>query len=103
MVGRPSEKGTTAGEYQRAHEYLDELANRTGGRMYRASSIENLSDAFSRIASELREFYSLGYYPADTKTIGKRHSIKVKVDRKGVSVRARDSFVVRKPKAAKTN
>jgi VWFA-related protein len=101
MVGRPDEKGTTSAEYQRAHEYLDELANRTGGRVYPATSVGNLSDAFSRIASELREFYSLGYYPSDTKTIGKRHTIKVKVDLKGVSVRARDSFVVRKPKAEK--
>jgi len=89
-------KGTTAEEYQKADEYLNELANRTGGRLYKASTIANLSDAFSRIASELREYYSLGYTPKDETATGKKHKIKVRVDREGVVVKTRDSYVVGK-------
>jgi VWFA-related protein len=95
-VGMMNGKGTTAEEYQKADEYLNELANRTGGRLYKASTIANLSDAFSRIASELREYYSIGYYPKDESNIGKKHKLKVRVDRQGVIVKTRDSYVLSK-------
>jgi len=93
-VGSMDVKGTTREEYQKADEYLNELANRTGGRLYKASTIANLSDAFSRIASELREYYSLAYTPKDETTVGKKHKIKVRVDRDGAIVKTRDSYVV---------
>jgi len=100
-VGMPSDKGTTAEEYQKASEYLNELANRTGGRLYKASTIANLSDAFSRIASELREYYSIGYYPKDEANIGKKHKLKVRVDRQGVIVKTRDTYVLSKNEKSK--
>jgi Ca-activated chloride channel homolog len=93
-VGTMDTKGTTAAEYQKADEYLNEMANRTGGRLYKASTLGNLSDAFSRIASELREYYSLGYYPKEDSGSKKKHKIKVRVDREGVIVKTRDSYVV---------
>ena len=95
-VGTMDDKGTTAAEYQKADEYLNELANRTGGRLYKASTLTNLSDAFSRIASELREYYSIGYYPKDEANIGKKHKIKVRVNRDGVIVKARESYALGK-------
>lgn len=101
-VGVMNDKGTTLAEYEKARAYLNELANRTGGRLYKASTIANLSDAFSRIASELREYYSIGYYPKDETTIGKKHKVKVKVNREGVIVKARDSYILgRKEKKKK--
>lgn len=95
-VGTMDEKGTTVEEYRKAAEYLNELANRTGGRLYKASTIANLSDAFSRIASELREYYSIGYYPKNEMDSGKKYKIKVRVDREGARVKTRDSYVVGK-------
>ena len=59
--GSSNEKGTTAEEYKYAEEYLTKLSDRTGGRTYLASTLSNLADSFSKIASELREFYSLAY------------------------------------------
>ena len=100
-VGMMSGKGTTPEEYKKADEYLNELANRTGGRLYKASTIANLSDAFSRIASELREYYSIGYYPKDEANIGKKHKIKVRVDREGVIVKTRDSYVLSRNEKSK--
>lgn len=95
-VGTMDSKGTTAAEYQKADEYLNDLANRTGGRLYKASTIANLSDSFSRIASELREYYSLGFYPKDGTEEGTKHKIKVRVDQQGVAVKARDSYSIKK-------
>ena len=94
-VAQPSNKGTTAEEYEAAREYLEKLADRTSGRMHLASSPENLAEIYAKIASELREFYSLGIYPDDVK-VGKVRKIKVKVDQPNMAVRARDTYVVGK-------
>ncbi len=93
-VGRPSDKGTSAGDYRRAEEYLDQMALRTGGQVYLATDYTNLTGAFAKIASELREFYSLGYTPSDDEKPGKVRRIKVKVAAENVSVRARGSYTV---------
>ena len=93
-VSRPDEKGTTAKEYEHAEEYLNQLALRTGGRIYLASTFGSLTGAFSKIASELREFYSLGYYPPEEGTPGETRRIKVRVDKQNVAVKSRDGYVV---------
>ncbi len=95
-VATPGDKGTTAKEYADAEEYLNQLALRTGGRIYLASTFSNLNGAFAKIASELREFYSLGYYPKGEAKPGKTRRIKVLVDQVNAVVRARDSYVVAK-------
>jgi len=93
-----STQGTTEEEYRRAEEYLYQLTLRTGGRIYQASTLGNLTDAYSKIASELREFYSIGYYPTEERVSGKRANLKVKVAQDGLVVRTRESIVRRKPK-----
>lgn len=91
-----SNRGTTPEDYQAAEKYLDNLATYTGGRVYLANTAANLNDAFTKIASELREFYSLGYYPRDDSAVGKKKKIKVRINQTGLAVRARDSYVVGK-------
>jgi len=93
-VSMPSERGTSAEDYRRAQEYLEQLALRTGGRTYLADSFGNLSGAFSKIASELREYYSLGFYPPDNEDAGKIRKIKVRVDKPDVAVKSRDTYVL---------
>lgn len=97
-VGTPSSQGTTPEEYEKAAEYLQQLAERTGGRLYDASTLVNLSEAYSRIASELREFYSISYYPKDDRVSGKTANVKVRVDQPGLVVRSRETFIRRKAK-----
>lgn len=99
MIGMPSSQGTTEAEYKRAGEYLEGLANRTGGRLYEATSLMNLADAYSKIASELREFYSVGYYPAEDREPNRSTTVKVRVDREGAVVRSRETFITRKKTA----
>lgn len=100
-VGMMDDKGTTPDEYKKADEYLDQLAVRTGGRMFFASTTANLTKAFADIAAELREFYSIGYYPKDEAVKAKKRKIKVKVNRENVAVKARDSYVVGNNEKAK--
>lgn len=93
-IGTPSSQGTTAEDYRKADEYLNEMANRTSGRLYQAQTTTNLARAFSNIADELRSFYSIGYYPKEKGKAGERRSVKVKVNKDGVAVRARDAYIV---------
>lgn len=101
-IGTPSSQGTTPEEYQHGEEYLDQLSLRTGGRMYVASSLGNLADAYTKIASELREFYSLGYYPKEDRVVGKKTNVKVKVDQPGLVVKSREGYLSHGKKNPKT-
>jgi Mg-chelatase subunit ChlD len=78
--------------YRTADQYLGDLALRSGGELYRADTLGSLPDVFANIAAELRNQYSLGYYPANQTRDGKYRKIQVKVARKGVVVRARPGY-----------
>ncbi|HEX8369024.1 MAG TPA: VWA domain-containing protein [Pyrinomonadaceae bacterium] len=95
-IGTPSSQGTSAEDYRKATEYLGELAARTGGRVHQARTTANLALAFSNIAAELRQLYSLGYYPKDEGKTGQRRKIKVRSNKQGLVVKARDSYIVGK-------
>jgi len=84
--------GNTRDEYERADQYLHDLARVSGGRLYNAEQ-QNLDAAFRSVAEELRRQYSLGYYPKKTPQPGERRAIKVRVDRPELAVRTRDSYV----------
>jgi len=84
--------GASSGEYRRAARYLQELADRSGGRLYQADTIYNLSEAFSNIAEELRHQYSLSYYPSNAKKDGAYRRVKVRVEKPGMIVRAREGY-----------
>ena len=101
QVGLPSDKGTSREEYDKADLYLSELALRTGGEVFKANDIGNISLAFARVAAELREYYSIGFSPKEESKNGKRHKLKVKVNRENVSVKARDSYTA-KPSEVKS-
>jgi VWFA-related protein len=83
---------TGSGDYRRGARYLQELADRSGGRLYEADTLYNLSQAFSAIAEELRHQYALSYYPTNAKKDGAYRRIKVRVEKPGMIVRAREGY-----------
>jgi len=91
--------GTSRAAYERGAAYLREMALKTGGRVYRADDTDDLPQAFSAIAEELRKQYSLGYYPQKQAEAGERRQLKVRVNRPDVAVRARDSYVYKPARA----
>lgn len=87
--------GTTAAEYALGRKYLDELADATGGRVFRPESTPGgLTRAFEGIAEELRRQYNIGYVPKEMGKPGQRKQIKVRVNRPNLIIRARDSYVI---------
>jgi VWFA-related protein len=73
---------------------LHELAKGTGGFVSQNSN--DVAAIMGRIFKEQRVYYLLGYVPPDSLD-GSCHALRVKVDRGGVDVRARNSYCNVKP------
>jgi len=71
--------------------YLQQLAEKTGGRYFKGGDMNMIKQAFVQVAAELRRQYVLGYEPTEPERMGLR-KIRVKVNRKHVAVRARTSY-----------
>jgi VWFA-related protein len=78
--------------YGTADSYLNDLANKSGGRLVRADTINSLPEAFAQIAAELRTQYAIGYYPTNKARDGQYRKIKVSSTRKNAVVRARPGY-----------
>jgi Ca-activated chloride channel homolog len=88
-------RGTRSEDYALGRRYLEELADYTGGRLFRPESTPGgLTRAFEGIAEELRRQYQIGYVPGDEGKPGQRKQIKVRVDRPNLVIRSRDSYIV---------
>ncbi len=88
-------RGGSAEEYALGKKYLEDLADATGGRVFRPESTPGgLTRAFEGIAEELRRQYNIGYVPTDEGKLGQRKQIKVRVDRPNLVIRSRDSYIV---------
>ena len=75
-----------------AQKYLQQLAQKTGGRYFMAADGNTIKRSFAEVAEELRRQYVLGYHPNELAPRGQERKIRVKVDRKRVAVRARRSY-----------
>ena len=94
--GRLPQPGSGASEeYRRAERYLQELADRSGGRVYLGDSLSNVARAFAAIAEELRYQYRLSYYPTNSNQDGTMRQIKVRVQKPDLVVRARTGYKAR--------
>lgn len=89
----PRKKGEREEDYKVADNFLKEISTRTGGRVFRVSSNTNLNQAFANIADELRKVYILGYYPSEERKVGVRYSIKVRIYRPNLFIRARNGYI----------
>lgn len=79
------------------NDYMQDLANISGGRSYQIKNLSNLAETFGNIADELGRQYGLGYYPKQMEKGQKKQirQIKVKVNQPNLAVKARSSYVVR--------
>ena len=75
--------------------YLQQLAEKTGGRYFKGGDMNAVKRSFVEVAAELRRQYVLGYEPNEPDRVGLR-KIRVKVNRKNVAVRARASYTYSK-------
>jgi Ca-activated chloride channel homolog len=78
--------------YREADEYLQQLAEMSGGVLERADRLGDLKSALGKIAEELRHQYLLGYYPTNRQKDDRSRKISVRVTRPGLLVRARPAY-----------
>lgn len=72
-------------------EFLDELADLTGGRLHEVGRDDDLSATFRTILDEFRHRYLLTYVPKNVAKDG-WHKLEVKVNKSGTRVKARPGY-----------
>jgi Ca-activated chloride channel family protein len=70
---------------------LRKISDETGGGYFELLKTADLAPTFTRVAQELRSQYLIGFAPASLD--GKVHKLEVKVNRPGMTVRARRSYL----------
>jgi Ca-activated chloride channel family protein len=70
---------------------LRRIAEETGGGYFELKQTSELAPTFTRVAQELRSQYLIGFAPAQLD--GKVHKLDVRVNRPGMTVRARRSYL----------
>jgi Ca-activated chloride channel homolog len=70
---------------------LRKISEETGGGYFELSQTADLAPTFSRVATELRSQYLIAFTPAALD--GKVHKLDVRVNRPGMTVRARKSYL----------
>jgi Ca-activated chloride channel family protein len=81
--------------YAKADKQVEELAEHTGGTLFRSRRIQDLENAYQQVAVELRTSYSMAYTPLDSRRNGEWRKIEVKVERRGALVRTRPGYFAR--------
>jgi Ca-activated chloride channel homolog len=66
-------------EEQNGPMLLNEMAESTGGRLFKVLDLQDLTDIAERISDELRNEYVIGYTPADRKRDGAWRKLKVRL------------------------
>lgn len=83
-------------ETRLAQASLRQLSDESGG--FAAVNRNDTADVFDRIVRDNSSYYVLAYQPGSTSLDGKFHKIEVKVNRPGVTVRARRGYTALDPK-----
>jgi Ca-activated chloride channel family protein len=77
---------------------LRRIADETGGGYFELQKTADLSPTFTRVAQELRSQYLIGFAP--TALDGKVHKLDVRVNKPGMTVRARRSYLAAPEKSS---
>ncbi len=85
--------GQSGGFSDHPDEGLPKIAMATGGGYFELSSTVDMASTFQKIANELHHQYALGFTP--TNLDNKMHTLDVKLDAQGATVRARKSYLAR--------
>lgn len=77
---------------------LRRISDETGGGYFELQKTADLAPTFTRVAQELRSQYLIGFAPATLD--GRVHKLEVKVNKPGMTVRARRSYLAAPEKSS---
>ncbi len=84
-------------EVRMGQDSLRVLSDETGG--FAAVNTNDISGAFRRLVEENSSYYILGYYATNERRDGRFRKIDVRVDRPGLTVRARKGYIAPRGRA----
>lgn len=81
------------GQKSRGDKVLERFAETTGGRLFTPFKLQEVSDAFTDIQSELRSQYAISYHPTDFVADGRYRTIDIDATgKKNLKVRAKKGY-----------
>jgi VWFA-related protein len=75
-----------------ARQFLERLAQRTGGKILRAQDFATLSDVYRQVAEELKNQYHISYTSSNIIKDGRWREIEVRTQRREVEVNTRPGY-----------
>lgn len=87
-----AKRAINAGLYKIARREQQEIAERTGGRVYPVRALADLSGVYKQVADDLRSQYLIGYYSSNQARDGRWRTIRVEVRQREATVRARSGY-----------
>ncbi len=78
--------------YVTARKQLQQIADDTGGTLFKADRAEDLETVYQRVASELQTFYSVAYNPKDTHYDGRWRTVSIQIKGHQAAVRTKRGF-----------
>ncbi|HVQ38519.1 MAG TPA: VWA domain-containing protein, partial [Pyrinomonadaceae bacterium] len=87
---------TITGIYSAARTRLQNLADRTGGRLNEIVRLDQMARLYAEVAADLRSLYTVSYQPAGERSRdGKWHEIRVEVTQPALIARTRPGYFAR--------
>ena len=87
------ERGNSSSEaYAVARDQLERLGELSGGQMFKAEKVGDLSGVYKQVAAAIRTVYSVGYYPTNPEKDGTFRRVRVGVNRSDAAVRTRKGY-----------
>jgi len=87
------ERGNSSSEaYAIARDQLERIGELTGGQMFKAEKVGDLSGVYKQVAAAIRTVYSVGYYPTNPEKDGTFRRVRVGVNRADAAVRTRKGY-----------
>jgi VWFA-related protein len=82
----------TSEAYAIARSQLERIAELTGGRMYQAEQVNDLSGVYKQVGAALRTVYSVGYYSTKPERDGTYRRVRISVGKPDAAVRTRRGY-----------
>ncbi|MEO6725872.1 MAG: VWA domain-containing protein [Blastocatellia bacterium] len=79
-------------QLEESEKYLTRISEETGGRIFLPENFDDLSDAYQKVADELRSQYVIFYTPANPARDGEYRSIRVKIKQTGYRATTRFGY-----------
>ena len=81
--------------YVTARRQLQQVADDTGGTLFKAERAEDLEGVYQRVASELHTLYSVAYNPRDKNYDGRWRNVSIKIKAERGAARTKRGFYAR--------